>query len=246
MSCAITRPRDLPFPARTVPRTASPARKAIFNVGSPKDDHKSYFDSVAKSSSPRHSSSSASGSSTSDSEDDVQLPHFNRIRMNSREVDGLAAEWRERIDDQAEDITPRAQPANVQPANAAKERDSGFFELPSAPAPSQDATPTPDAPRGKPPALDLRGIRDVVPFPKGEGTDSPVYQVSVPFPKVDGPPSPHVLPRTPSTPIILSNGKALKSSLKSSASSPNFAPMHSRSRSAPTTPGGLIGSPTPR
>ncbi|KAH9932136.1 uncharacterized protein BXZ73DRAFT_90052 [Epithele typhae] len=47
------------------------------------------------------------------------------------------------------------------------------------------------------------------------------------------------LPRTPSTPIILSNGKPLKSSLKSSASSPNISDLpikHIRAQSAPSTP----------
>ncbi|RPD64597.1 hypothetical protein L227DRAFT_261642 [Lentinus tigrinus ALCF2SS1-6] len=47
------------------------------------------------------------------------------------------------------------------------------------------------------------------------------------------------LPRTPSTPIILSNGKPLKSSLKSSASSPNISDLpikHVRAQSAPSTP----------
>lgn len=49
------------------------------------------------------------------------------------------------------------------------------------------------------------------------------------------------LPRTPSTPIILSNGKPLKPSLKSSSSSPNipnaFArAKHIRAQSAPSTP----------
>ena len=49
------------------------------------------------------------------------------------------------------------------------------------------------------------------------------------------------LPRTPSTPIILSNGKPLKSSLKSSASSPNISDLpikHVRAQSCPSTPGG--------
>ncbi|KAI0800511.1 hypothetical protein C8Q74DRAFT_1191747 [Fomes fomentarius] len=47
------------------------------------------------------------------------------------------------------------------------------------------------------------------------------------------------LPRTPSTPIILSNGKPLKSSLKCSASSPNISDLpikHLRAQSAPSTP----------
>ncbi|KZT73403.1 carbohydrate-binding module family 21 protein [Daedalea quercina L-15889] len=51
------------------------------------------------------------------------------------------------------------------------------------------------------------------------------------------------LPRTPSTPIILSNGKPLKPSLKSSSSSPNIAGLprttkHLRAQSAPSTPAG--------
>ncbi|KAI8981346.1 hypothetical protein BD414DRAFT_387468, partial [Trametes punicea] len=47
------------------------------------------------------------------------------------------------------------------------------------------------------------------------------------------------LPRTPSTPIILSNGKPLKSSLKSSSSTPNIPDLpvkHMRAQSAPSTP----------
>ncbi|TBU38906.1 hypothetical protein BD309DRAFT_902684 [Dichomitus squalens] len=47
------------------------------------------------------------------------------------------------------------------------------------------------------------------------------------------------LPRTPSSSIILSNGKPLKSSLKSSASSPNISDLpikHMRAQSAPSTP----------
>ena len=44
--------------------------------------------------------------------------------------------------------------------------------------------------------------------------------------------------RTPSTPVVLSNGKPLKSSLKSSVSSPAISqlPAHTRSRSEPPTP----------
>ncbi|KAH9897637.1 hypothetical protein C8Q73DRAFT_641564 [Cubamyces lactineus] len=47
------------------------------------------------------------------------------------------------------------------------------------------------------------------------------------------------LPRTPSTPVILSNGKPLKSSLKSSSSTPNIPDLqvkHVRAQSAPSTP----------
>ncbi|CCM02744.1 uncharacterized protein FIBRA_04852 [Fibroporia radiculosa] len=53
------------------------------------------------------------------------------------------------------------------------------------------------------------------------------------------------IPRTPSTPIILSNGKPLKPSLKSSNSSPNIpdaltraGTKHLRAQSAPSTPAG--------
>lgn len=66
---------------------------------------------------------------------------------------------------------------------------------------------------------------------------------SVPFPRYSSlntspinspPPSPRVA-RTSSTSILLSNGKPLKSSLKSSSSAPNI-PVHLRARSCPTTP----------
>lgn len=83
-----------------------------------------------------------------------------------------------------------------------------------------------------------------VPFP----TSSPLPSPSGIPPRFrDSPfiPSPSLssassLPRTPSTPIILSNGKHLKPSLKSSSSSPNIPDMlrtkHLRAQSAPSTP----------
>ncbi|TFK56451.1 hypothetical protein OE88DRAFT_18160 [Heliocybe sulcata] len=50
-------------------------------------------------------------------------------------------------------------------------------------------------------------------------------------------PRPSLMQRTPSSPVImLSNGKPLKSSLKSSNSSPNIPAMHLRTQSAPSTP----------
>ena len=73
-----------------------------------------------------------------------------------------------------------------------------------------------------------------LPFPqKGSPTNSP---------RPPSPPHSGVLQRTPSTPIILSNGKPLKPSLKSSQSSPHVPGlrMHSRVQSEPTTPGGTI------
>ncbi|KAI0778891.1 hypothetical protein BD413DRAFT_609439 [Trametes elegans] len=84
-----------------------------------------------------------------------------------------------------------------------------------------------------------------VPFP----TSSPVSPSDAPSPffpshfhklssRTDSP----SLPRTPSTPIILSNGKPLKSSLKSSASTPNITDLpskHVRAQSAPSTPSNI-------
>ncbi|KIP02125.1 carbohydrate-binding module family 21 protein, partial [Phlebiopsis gigantea 11061_1 CR5-6] len=87
-----------------------------------------------------------------------------------------------------------------------------------------------------------------VPFP----TSSPLSPTDLrsPFLPATPPLSRHSLststasiPRTPSTPIILSNGRPLKPSLKSSSSSPNVAAdfaavrrHHSRAQSAPSTP----------
>jgi len=65
----------------------------------------------------------------------------------------------------------------------------------------------------------------------------------IPFPSSSASPpnSPPLRPitvRTASTPVLLSNGKPLKSSLKSSSSAPHIAlpPLHLRARSAPATP----------
>ncbi|CDO74423.1 Carbohydrate-Binding Module Family 21 protein [Trametes cinnabarina] len=81
-----------------------------------------------------------------------------------------------------------------------------------------------------------------VPFP----TSSPLSPPDGPSPffpnhssKQTSKTSSSSLPRTPSTPVILSNGKPLKSSLKSSASTPNipdFHVKHMRAQSAPSTP----------
>ncbi|EIW63916.1 uncharacterized protein TRAVEDRAFT_61761 [Trametes versicolor FP-101664 SS1] len=80
-----------------------------------------------------------------------------------------------------------------------------------------------------------------VPFP----TSSPISPSSGASPffnnsfRFSSKPSSPSLPRTPSTPIILSNGKPLKSSLKSSASTPNILDLpvkHIRTQSAPATP----------
>ncbi|KAF9469496.1 hypothetical protein BDZ94DRAFT_1327762 [Collybia nuda] len=86
-----------------------------------------------------------------------------------------------------------------------------------------------------------------VPFPRSRPLPSPL--------SAPGPPSARPgVTRTTSTPIFLSNGKPLKSSLKSSSSSPSIAsptqdhsphqlplpqpPTHLRARSAPTSPTG--------
>lgn len=86
-----------------------------------------------------------------------------------------------------------------------------------------------------------------VPFP----TSSPLSPTDPTSPFIPTPSLAHSrassaysLPRTPSTPIILSNGKPLKPSLKSSLSSPNIADLpraaskHLRAQSAPSTPAG--------
>jgi len=72
-------------------------------------------------------------------------------------------------------------------------RDSGFFDESAAVVVKKPVM-----------TLDLSAItvQERVPFPK-DGEDSPS---GVPFPAASGPPSPNILPRTPSTPIILSNG----------------------------------------
>ncbi|KAI0829006.1 hypothetical protein BC628DRAFT_1315760 [Trametes gibbosa] len=79
-----------------------------------------------------------------------------------------------------------------------------------------------------------------VPFPTSSpvsphGSSSPFFSFHSRFSSKATSP----LPRTPSTPVILSNGKPLKSSLKSSASSPNISDLpvkHIRTQSAPSTP----------
>lgn len=65
---------------------------------------------------------------------------------------------------------------------------------------------------------------------------------SSPLPPPSPSPSSASIPRTPSTPIILSNGKPLKPSLKSSQSSPNVVGLrlHQRAQSEPATPAGGI------
>ncbi|KAF9819003.1 hypothetical protein IEO21_02417 [Rhodonia placenta] len=87
-----------------------------------------------------------------------------------------------------------------------------------------------------------------VPFPTSSpsspgGSGSPFFLA--PSATTNSSPPTASLTRTPSTPIILSNGKPLKPSLKSSSSSPNIADAlgraatkHLRAQSAPSTPGG--------
>ena len=61
-----------------------------------------------------------------------------------------------------------------------------------------------------------------------------------PLPPPSLTPSSGSIPRTPSTPIILSNGKSSKHSLKSSHSSPHVPGLrlHQRAQSEPATPAG--------
>ncbi|CAK5265653.1 unnamed protein product [Mycena citricolor] len=76
-----------------------------------------------------------------------------------------------------------------------------------------------------------------VPFPRSSPLSSPFPGVESPT-IAEAPARPSLPPRTSSHPIILSNGKPLKSSLKGSRSSstPNIPAVHLRSRSAPATP----------
>ncbi|KAI0694456.1 hypothetical protein BC835DRAFT_1010220 [Cytidiella melzeri] len=82
-------------------------------------------------------------------------------------------------------------------------------------------------------------LTNAVPFPTSSPVTDRPHSPFIP----PSPPHTSSLPRTPSTPIILSNGKPLKSSLKSSSSSPNVAGdftsnqrRHFRAQSAPNTP----------
>lgn len=82
--------------------------------------------------------------------------------------------------------------------------------------------------------LSLPPVQDSVPFPSSSSLLSPLSPTEPQYPP-DALRSP--LPRNSSTPIILSNGKRLKSSLKSSASSPQIPQIkHLRAQSAPSTP----------
>ncbi|KAI0095174.1 putative phosphatase regulatory subunit-domain-containing protein [Irpex rosettiformis] len=89
------------------------------------------------------------------------------------------------------------------------------------------------------PTVASSSLTNAVPFPTSSPvTDKPLSSFIPP-----SPPHTSSLPRTPSSPIILSNGKPLKSSLKSSSSSPNVAGefdlsqrKHFRAQSAPSTP----------
>ncbi|KAJ7447170.1 hypothetical protein FB451DRAFT_780603 [Mycena latifolia] len=149
-----------------------------------------------------------------------------------------------------------------QPAQAAQDDDDG------PPPPLRLRQPPPG-----PPALAFRLTpptrfrpsppRSPAHSPRGSPTSSSANLTlntgAVPFPRAGSPLSPHPaspLPtrppgpaRTASTPVILlSNGKPLKSSLKSSSSAPHMPPHghpahHLRARSAPSTPS-LSSSPS--
>ncbi|KAH8120049.1 putative phosphatase regulatory subunit-domain-containing protein [Phellopilus nigrolimitatus] len=115
----------------------------------------------------------------------------------------------------------------------------------------QDSDSSDDAP-----SSDMNALRltvDTTNLPSNAPSTPPAQSEqtsSLPFPRRGSPipspqpPSPTTLstasslPRTPSTPIILSNGKPLKPSLKSSQSSPYVSAlrMHSRAQSEPATP----------
>ncbi|KAJ3477650.1 hypothetical protein NLI96_g10317 [Meripilus lineatus] len=97
-------------------------------------------------------------------------------------------------------------------------------------------------PSSVPPSfIELPSTQDPVPFPTSSPLPSPSHTIPARSPSHSSPSRPYSLPRVPSTPVILSNGKPLKSSLKSSSSSPNIAgdmqrTKHLRAQSAPSTP----------
>ncbi|KAL5495117.1 hypothetical protein ACEPAI_579 [Sanghuangporus weigelae] len=126
------------------------------------------------------------------------------------------------------------------------------FHIDDQDSDSSDTSPPPE-PQSQSNALrltvDTRNVPSNAPVPslKDEETSS------LPFPSRGSPaPSPQPsspisspLPRTPSTPVILANGKPLKPSLKSSQSSPNVSSlrMHTRAQSEPSTPSGVPATP---
>ena len=81
-----------------------------------------------------------------------------------------------------------------------------------------------------------------LPFPT---RGSPAHSPLPPSPSPSSTSTKSSLPRTPSTPIILSNGKPLKPSLKSSHSSPHVpgVRLHFRAQSEPATPAQGIITP---
>jgi hypothetical protein len=82
--------------------------------------------------------------------------------------------------------------------------------------------------------LSFPPAQDSVPFPSSSSLLSPL---SPTMPELSLGPVRSPIPRNASSPIILSNGKRLKSSLKSSASSPHIPQItHIRAQSAPSTP----------
>ncbi|KAH8094708.1 putative phosphatase regulatory subunit-domain-containing protein [Cristinia sonorae] len=132
-----------------------------------------------------------------------------------------------------------------------------IFHLNPDDSPSEDHNDTNFTPVGFPVMNSLKFSKDSGRFSPSvdppSHIDIPPGATSVPFPTSSPlasptqlpPSSPFIhspsLPRTPSTPIILSNGKQLKSSLKSSSSSPDFPgdlmrSKHLRAQSAPSTP----------
>ena len=96
-----------------------------------------------------------------------------------------------------------------------------------------------------PPRIEIPPLEPptAVPFPTSSPSSPPPgpspFMPSLSYSRNTSKTSSPSLPRTPSTPIILSNGKPLKSSLKSSSSSPNISDLpikHIRAQSAPSTP----------
>lgn len=121
------------------------------------------------------------------------------------------------------------------------DQDSDSSDSSPPPEPQSNAlrltVDTKNVPSNAPPAPKIKNEEtSSLPFPS---RGSPVPSPQPPSP------SSSPLPRTPSTPIILANGKPLKPSLKSSHSSPHVPAlrMHARAQSEPSTPSGAPVTP---
>ncbi|KAJ6541613.1 hypothetical protein B0H19DRAFT_1173833 [Mycena capillaripes] len=152
---------------------------------------------------------------------------------------------------------PAVPPSQTRHANDNDEDDGPPPPLRLRQPPAFRLTPATGFNRGSPPrspqrspnnsSAALAALNVPVPFPRTQSPSSPLSPTFASQPgSASGPGFPIRPPgpaRTASTPVILlSNGKPLKSSLKSSSSAPHMPSHHLRARSAPSTP--CLPSPT--